>query len=626
MAMTMHAPLSARPPLPPLQPVSTSPKSIFSFLDQAMQTTSPKEKNDIIKQIIFMWKSQKQEIIQTWLDNAEKEKILAKFNERYNQQVKAYDKLMVETEFYRIPDFIFENKNSDEIISDIKEYEQLRSLYQKVNFPDRLDEILESDHTESDKFFLLYDLLFTRMEETVYTYTNRLNRIQESIETELELKRKSNVTMDAFSQYKLLLEEHDRLVQMESEMISDPFSKRRLSKDITMNALRKMVLAYQKMLYINYKTLEHFQQRGFYQNNGETFQPFDEISNDTNFNYRINPEYLNDELNAVKSSINEEKDLISNLYSQIEELSHITFPTDGLEKAVRVSADYTKYMKQIFNLQREIEIKNEKANKLTAEITTKNHEIINMRARFDQEMLRYNNLVEEHSKLLKSIYHNKSIINSLSSLNFEFGNTMISKPDDVTSMLSKEIGILVNEEKQKPKEVQQPKEVQSPKPVVSMDSLLNRAPRRQHRKIRKTLDVKDIYKGDNLNATPDTHANSLRRQENPGERRILNSPVEILNALSTNAELSDRSNDRKRIHALSDQVLTELKENLSKHFENYQKDSVETINHMRLLANSILVREKTEAGVQAVDEVADIEIQTEEEISPSSKGKKSKKK
>ena len=72
--------------------------------------------------------------------------------------------------------------------------------------------------------------------------------------------------------------------------------------------------------------------------------------------------------------------------------------------------------------------------------------------------------------------------------------------------------------------------------------------------------------------------------------------------------------------------MTELKENLSKHFENYQKDSVETINHMRLLANSILVREKTEAGVQAVDEVADIEIQTEEEISPSSKGKKSKKK
>lgn len=612
MAMTLHAPLSARPPLPPLQPISTSPKSIFSFLDQAMATTSPKEKNDIIKQIILLWKSQKQEIINTWLENSEKEKILQKFKERYETQVKDYDKLMIETEFYRVPDIIFENKNVDDIIADIKEYEELRSKYQKVSFPEKIDLILESENTDSDKFFLLLDLLFKRMEECVYSYSNRLNKIQESIETELEQKRKNDTRTDAFSQYKLLLEENERLVKMEAEMIDDPFSKRRLSKDITLIALRNLIQTYQKMIDINHRALYKFSRNGFYSYTPQNMVSFDEISNDSNFVSHIKQEYIKEEIEDVNANIEEEKANLSDLRSQILELSNIQFASDGLEKSVKTIDDYNRSIKKISDLQRQIDVRNESANKISLDIQKMNLEIVKERALFDYEMQRYNDLVAEHSKLIEAMNRNKSVMNSLSAINSEVGFSLINGPnDDVARKLSSEIAVLANDEKLKPKVVAPPPE-QNPEPK----------PRR--RKTRKTLGTS--RSSDKLDKIVESHAQSLgRSDQKEAKRRFLSTKTELLCALSTNVELSGRLYARDKIHKMADSVMTNLKQILSDNLGGFEKDMVYSIGKLNFCSNSILVREKTEAGVQAVDEVADIETMTEDPQPPSSKGKKGRK-
>ena len=634
--LSARVPLSCRAPLPSLPPLESEPEPALPYIIRALETTSLTEKNNFLMKTISIWKESRALLMQAKRENMEKKAILQHFETLTENRKNELRKYLEATEFYRKPSLVRRHKDKNYFIESIKEAEQLMSKYTKVNSPALLDSLLESDLSNTDMSFKLYDLLFKRWEEAAYTYTNRLNKIQDSIETQNSLKEEFGGSSKLFDTYNELVTENKQMLDEEAQMIHDAFIKRRKTKDISLYATRTIISLLQEMINEENTALDEFAKQTFDARPPAAKISIDDVikkepfsSKELNFNNNENENEelsLNEQLIALNKSIKEVNDTNKELEDQIKSVNVSQLHIEGLIKYQKFIEDNISYNKKLNELRDSVNTNTSQISSLYYKIKSIMKEKNSIECSYAQNVTEMNKLIAAQATIMPMMERNKASINTLCSVTSEFGNTLLHGKDDVSQMFDEKIQKLAKENVTE----------KSRSSVKSVKEPTNIHLKHFKRKMQRMSLAASIIKpllpvGDSsLNTTKSSDTDALKtkpvvKEPKVNHERTFTKP-ELILALSTTLELADVASNRAELHTQSSNIIDVLHNGIKQEINKYNQELCGMINNTRMLSNSILVKEKCDAGVQNSSLYVDFSLQTDPEVTPpkDAKGKKKK--
>ena len=629
--LSPRVPLTYRAPLPSLPPLETEVVPIVPLITKCLNTTSPKEKNDLIMEITAVWKQQRAQLMKIKRENIEKNAILKQITNKMDKRREELEKLYEETEFYRKPDALKAKKPLKSFIDSIKEAEALRAKFQPVSKPYLLDQLMQNQNlSDDDKLYKLYDLLFQRWEETAYTYNNRLNKFQDSIETQFDIKDEFGGASGLHQKYLELVEENKKMLAQEAEIMNDAFVKRRKTKELNHFALRSLISIFQELIQKEDAALSSYAKFDFDAKPEDPSLSFDSILSDTSFttpNLSFEEQSTNDgsqlrsyesntkeeQLQILKQLIDEEINIHKDLQNQIDSIEVPPLQKEGPQRYQKFVEENTKYNQSILQIKSQIEQNNNEFHQTLDRLRNVILDKFKSENCIGLQTSELNKLISEHSYLMPHYYRNKLNNKSLSAFSSYFAETLINGPNmaynnikDQLDAISKErdaIMAAANSQILEHDIKEPPKPDDSVVPFSSGHIKLH-----FRRKLRKSSTL--------------TNTKSLHEEKIPTIEPIKFSKTELKCALSTIAELGDITYRRKNIHDIAQTSLESIRESVGNEIRQFERFFFSSLGQTKMLSNSILIKEKAEAAIQATAEVEDIEIETEEPEPPKKGGKK----
>ena len=631
LMLQSRVPLTYRAPLPSLPPLETEIDALVPLVTKCLNTTSPKEKNDLIMEITALWKQQRAELMKMKRENIEKNAILTQITHKMDKRKEELNKLYQETEFYRKPQALKAKKPLKSFIDSIKEAEALRAKHQPVSKPYLLDQLMgDQNLSDDDKLYKLYDLLFQRWEETAYTYNNRLNKFQDSIETQFEIKDEFGGSSGLYQKYLELVEENKKMLNEEAEIMNDAFIKRRKSKEFNHLALRSLISIYQEIINKENAALSSFAKFDFDARPEQVTLNFDSLLNDTAFtsnNLSFEEQSINEgselrsnesntkeeQLSVLKQLIEEELNVQKELQHEIDNVEVPVYQKEGPQRYQKIVEDNTKYNQKLLEIKNQIEQNINEFNQNYQKLRDVIMDKFKSENSIALQTYELNNLIREHSLLMPQFYRNKKNNNSLSTLSMSFCETLIEEPDYAYNYLKDQLDALAKEREAinaaansqiLEHEIKEPPKIDEP--VVPFSS--GHIKLHFRRKLRKSSTL--------------TNTKSLQEERIPSLEPIYFTKTELKCALSTIAELGDFTQQRKKIHDIAQISLSNIHDSTSNEIKQFERFFFTNLGQTKLLSNSILIKEKAEIGIQSTAEVEEIEIQTEDPEPPRKGGKK----
>lgn len=647
------APSTYRAPLPPLQSIdNTCRPNLTPLLLKALSTTSLKEKNDIIKEIQFLFNNNIRDIKQIGIDNIQKEKLLESMKKKVQEKENEYLRLLEQTSFYNNLQSLRDKKSKDYLIEEIKMWEKERNTLQPISNPSLLNKVLTTNYTEKQRYFKLFDLLFKRIEETVYSFHRRFHQYEEAIENELEVT-------SVFSNMKGLLDTYNELMMKrqveiveEKSFIFDAFLRRRKFNEISLNVSRSLSDILSNAIKSCQDTLDYFDKFNFQADNYEKSElSFDDVCKDTcmtehGFNYDItdfgnsaDPDVIKQmqradtneqKLECLKLFIEKSNQLNEEISSKI--LEYRRNPSvffDGTHNRLeRLSEENFRYFKTIEEMQDNIENLNKTILGKIVDIKRSYNDLNQYRRRYVGNLVKFDQLRRVHMNLMPKIYQNEIISRSLFSIILLMGmdlfhknannnelscvwNYILSKLEYQIEELEK-ITIIEGDEIEKIT-VKEPESNQS----------TNTFKRRLHdEKIKRDSSSKSVQ-----SVTSESSNQELQNTFSLDPSFQVQIIMGMSKCVDLASELLYVKKNRKSILDLYDFITSSINKTIIKLFHDYQVQTNELLVKCMMVSKEILVVEKADVSILSTyDHYNDVEVQTIDPKEMIEKSKKDKRK
>jgi hypothetical protein len=257
-------------------------KKIKALTSKATVSTSLKEKNDLLMEIMQFWTPQIDllEKSQTLLNlrhnelNALRKQLLAAQRER--------ELLQQNTAFYQSGG-LGKRKQASDLIDQIAQIEQEIMGHHPLPYPTRLADAKLLPEGNSHLFNLV-DLHLHRLEELSYAYRKRLFVVEASHEAEKEVVLKHGSIQELVRTVEEFEKENNFLKQAEKTFIGNPVTRRRKFAEMTPFCARNFANIFITMLQSERTSISAFRRRGFadgYRESG--LNPIDAVLSEPGF-------------------------------------------------------------------------------------------------------------------------------------------------------------------------------------------------------------------------------------------------------------------------------------------------------------------------------------------------------
>lgn len=641
-------------------------KKLMSLVSKSIASTSIKEKNDLLTELEDLWYPQVDALDTVLATNKIKSDELVILRKKLAGAISQADTLKRNTSFFAKADYVRYKHKELDLIDSINTLEKQVKEFHALPHPDRLKNAMELPLNSDIRLFTLFDTNLLRIEDLAYAYKKRLFVVEQSQEsTEVVLREYGSIN-NLIDTVQAKEKENQELKEQESKFIADAFTCRRKLANITLPSTRKLIELLQTLYSAELEAIDCDRREDFHVNDIESSNiSFDTISNDPNF--LIPPDHfdLQDFGNTTETDLIE---LIVRNPRESKIGAYLKF-CNGAEKTNKkiireISTSNTSApLKHEGNLTRidKLIISNDqlftRVRKFSEMLDTKNDEIVVATSQICKMLSqrrvlmnayitllgRYKRLVNDHIAAMIKGKFNRQRLTSHLILISSMGSYLLRQTQNKSDeyLYNKFMAIVheLEEEDRKAQEQQraieesekasQPEQVEQITPIKMAEMFkLSRLKKRKSGKEKFASPISsshaslshDIFET-NQSAVRSTVSNfGFSAVISTVNRRLLDAhpKTEVLNALSLVFELSGYviGVDRKFHETIS----TKLKETidilhneLTAHVTDFGKDFNSSVNHMNILANSILVKTKENICIQTTAEpMIDEEIQTTE--------------
>jgi hypothetical protein len=260
-------------------------KKISVLTSKAIVSTSLKEKNDLLMEIMESWTPQIElfEKSQTLLEIKRSE--LAAVRKRLSAAQRERELLQRNTSFYQSGS-VTRRKTAEDLIASITHIEEEIATHHPLPYPARLADAQRLP-AGVPALFNYIDLNLHRLEELSYAYRKRLFVVEASQESEREVIEKHGSIQELIRKVEEYEAENTQFKEAEAAFLDNPVSKRRRFADMTPFCSRHFATLFCTMLRAESHTLAVFRNCEFpdHYDTSET-RPVDSILSDPGFSCR----------------------------------------------------------------------------------------------------------------------------------------------------------------------------------------------------------------------------------------------------------------------------------------------------------------------------------------------------
>jgi len=632
-------------------------KKVLSLTSKAIISTSIKEKNEILEEVMNLWMPQIEALETLLTKNQIKNDELSAIRKNLTDAQKQKESLAQNTDFYHRADQVRARTSEEKLISSIRESEAMITQHDSLSYPQELSKLTSMKIGSDKKLFTLMDLNLKRLEEAAYSYKKRLLIVEQSQESTDVVLRDYGSINDLISKVKELEDENRNLKDTEKSYVHDALTRRRQFSTLTGRSSREFVSIYRSFIDTDKSILDRYSSNGFDIPQIENPQiNFDKVCRDPQFDiapdhFEVNefgntvePEILEpvvhsndpqDQINGFKKIIDSSSTIIDKLQDEIKSMrSHINVvPKNSVSSPNRISrlneandelfARISRVSALLETNIKEIQKEEEKLAKVTQE--KKNYSII-----YADMLGKYKGLLDTHTLLLKRRAINKENLTVLYSLVSSMGNYLLTKNSDpMEEMIKAKFNVSIDKLKEEARiqseqlaalEKEREKLQQEAAQAETMSATdfalrmtqIGKRPRRSQRN-------KEIEKDGQIISQSTSRLTLASIDEKPlfkGPKYFYQRPkIELIHGLAYASELASFVIAKDKPYAKTfttffnnffSEIISETKER----FDKFGKPWINQISQINFCSNAILVKGKENISIQT-DTIPHVDAETE---------------
>jgi hypothetical protein len=426
-------------------------KKIFTLMSKAMVSTSLKEKNDLLVEILELWEPQfdifqrSQSLVRIKNDE------LTGLQKKLSLAKAKFDKLTENTSFYTRANYVRKRHSCTELVDTIKQTETEISSHYPLTFPNRLQDALSDARTETD-IFRIFDLHLRRLEELCKVYRKRLFIVEQS-EVSIE-----QVLRDYGSIHALLDSVHDSEIQHEQLrdeevlFLGIPATRRRKFSEMSSFCSRLFSSVFQSMLTTERGVINAFRNCAFEAGYSDSPRDIDSVMRDNSFAAPVDffdtaefgnttePELfqplidnlpIQEKIEAYKKVLEKSGRTVRKLEKKIPTGHKLHMSEDASQgRAEKMMCANDELMSRVSILNQMIGTHNEVVHDSLASLIGVCQEKEACSAMFIDHLRQYKALVNSHRELLARAEQNRRIVAMLLHVVSSTGSPMIGDPGE----------------------------------------------------------------------------------------------------------------------------------------------------------------------------------------------------
>jgi hypothetical protein len=445
-------------------------KKIKALTSKATVSTSLKEKNDLLMEIMQFWTPQIDllEKSQTLLNLRHSE--LNVLRKQLSAAQRERESLRQNTAFYQSGG-LGRRKQASDLINLIAQTEQEIMGHHPLPYPTRLSDAKLLPEGNSHLFNLV-DLYLHRLEELSYAYKKRLFVVEASQDSEKEVMQKHGSIQELVRKVEEFEKENNVLKQAEKTFIGNPVTKRRKFAEMTPFCARHFANIFRIMLQAERVDISAFRRREFTDGYRESdLNPIDTVLNDPGFCGRpdafdagefgnttepegiaplIESEDLKTKLDAYGVLVKKSEAVLKKLKTEIATLKAKGFivPDGATGRADKLTEANERLLHRISRVNTSIDASNTSVRSLISSLVQVARERSAQIVTFVDMLGDMKALVNSHIALLKKATQNRQTVLLLLHIALAFGRDLLasSSPDSpLAALLQGQFGAIISQ-------------------------------------------------------------------------------------------------------------------------------------------------------------------------------------